>query len=189
MEIIVNVSNRHMHLTRAHLDLLFGKGYKLTVKKVLMEPSQFAANETLTVIGRKGEISNVRVIGPEREYTQLEISATDAVKLGIDAPVRLSGDISGSAAFSIKSENAVLELKEGCIIAKRHAHFPASAAQKADIKHGQELSVKIGGTRGLVFNNVIARIDKKNSVIECHVDFDEANAALIKNGTKAEIIK
>jgi putative phosphotransacetylase len=187
-KVTVNVSNRHIHLCAEHIDSLFGRGYKLSVKKVLMEPLQFAAEETLTVCGPKGEIENVRIVGPEREETQVELSVADARKIGVNVPVRLSGDISGSAGVILKGPAGTVELAQGCIAAKRHIHFPAGDAAAAGLKSGDSVSVKISGIRGLIFDNVIIRADEKNSVTECHLDIEEANAALVKNGDMAEII-
>ncbi|MDR1941763.1 MAG: phosphate propanoyltransferase [Endomicrobium sp.] len=186
--VVVNVSNRHIHIMRQHINSLFGQGYNLTVKKFLMEPLQFAAQETLTVCGPAGEIENVRIVGPEREKTQIELSVSDARKIGVNAPVRLSGDTARSAAITLKGPAGTLDLSEGCIVAKRHIHFPLEEAAAMGLKSGDSVLVKTSGIRGLIFDNVIVRTDKNNSVIECHLDIEEANAALIKNGDTAEII-
>ena len=185
----VNVSNRHIHLSKEHAEMLFGKGYAFTKKKVLMQPTQFAANESVTISGPRSEIAGVRVVAPERAKTQVEITVSDARKLGIEVPVRLSGDLAGSAAITLKGPAGIVELKEGCIAAKRHIHFPQKAADEMNVKTGDKVSLKISGERALIYENVIVRADKNNVELECHLDVEEANAALIKNGDKAEVVK
>lgn len=185
---IVNVSNKHIHLSKEHVEALFGKGYSLTKKKTLLQPAQFAANEVLTIAGPRGQIENVRIVAPERDRTQIEITVGDARKLGIPAAVRLSGDLDGSPSVVLKGPAGTVELKEGCIVAKRHIHFPVKEAREMGLKTGDAVSVKAGGERALIFENVVIRVDEKNAEIECHLDIEEANAALIKNGDMAEIL-
>ncbi|MDR2426144.1 MAG: phosphate propanoyltransferase [Endomicrobium sp.] len=187
--ITVNVSNRHIHLTREHVEALFGEGYRLSVKKVLMQPQQFSANEVVDVLGPKAALENVRIVGPERIQTQVEITAAEARKIGVETFVRLSGDLKGTAGVILKSAKGAVELKEGCIVAKRHLHFPPRDAAEMKLKNGDVVSVKVSGERALSFENMVVRIDEKNAEIECHLDIDEANAALIKSGDKVEIIK
>ena len=187
--VTVNVSNRHIHLSREHVEMLFGAGYKLTSKKALMQPIQFAANETVEVSGPKGTLENVRIVGPERIQTQVEITVAEARKIGVEAFVRLSGNLKGSAGVTLKGPKGSVKLNEGCIAAKRHVHFTEKEAAEMNLKTGDAVSVKVSGERALVFENVAVRADKNNAELECHLDIEEANAALIKNGDKAEIIK
>jgi len=132
--IIAGVSNRHVHLSREDLDLLFGKGYALTPTKDLGQPGQFACKEMVTIVGPKGSIENVRILGPERKDTQIEISLTDAFKLGVMPPVRDSGDIEGTPGITIIGPNGKLEKEKGVIIAKRHVHMHPSDAEKFGVK-------------------------------------------------------
>ncbi len=184
----VGVSARHVHLTQADVETLFGEGYRLTKKKDLMG-GQFASNECVTLVGLKlRAIESVRVLGPVRKASQVEISATDAIKLGINAPIRESGKITGSAPIAVVGPKGVIYLKEGCIIAKRHIHMAPKDAAAAGVTDGQEVSVRAGNERGTVFNHVQIRVDE-SFTLEMHIDTDEANAAKIKTGDKVTIIK
>ncbi len=187
-QVPIGVSARHIHLTQADVETLFGKGYQLTKKKELMG-GQFASNELVTIVGLKlRAIENVRILGPVRKASQVEISATDAVKLGIKAPIRDSGDIAGSAPIAVVGPCGVIYLKEGCIIAKRHIHMSPKDAQDAGVKNGDIVSVKVDNERATTFNNVSIRVDP-TFTLEMHIDTDEANAAKISTGMKAEIVK
>ena len=187
-QVPIGVSARHIHLTQADVETLFGKGYQLTKKKELMG-GQFASNELVTIVGLKlRAIENVRILGPVRKASQVEISATDAVKLGIKAPIRDSGDIAGSAPIAVVGPCGVIYLKEGCIIAKRHIHMSPKDAQEAGVKNGDIVSVKVDNERATTFNNVSIRVDP-TFTLEMHIDTDEANAAGISTGMKAEIVK
>lgn len=184
----VGVSARHIHLTREHVELLFGEGYRLTKKKDLMG-GQYACNETVTVVGLKlRAIENVRVLGPVRKASQLEISATDAMKLGIAAPVRESGNIKGSAPVAVVGPKGVLYLQEGCIIAMRHIHMSPADAAAAGVRDGDIVSVKADNERGTIFNQVKIRVDD-HFTLEMHIDTDEANACGIKTGDRVTILK
>lgn len=184
----VGVSARHVHLTREHVETLFGKGYELTKKKELMG-GQFAANEVVTIVGLKlRAIENVRVLGPVRSSSQVEISATDAVRLGIKAPVRLSGDIRDSASVAVVGPKGVLYLEEGCIVAKRHIHMAPKDARAAGVSDGDIVSVKVDNDRGTVFHQVSVRVDE-SFTLEMHIDTDEANAARISTGQTVSIMK
>ena len=174
----VGVSARHVHLTQEHVEELFGKGYQLTKKKELMG-GQFAANEMVTIVGLKlRAIENVRVLGPVRKASQVEISATDAVKLGIKAPIRESGNVAGSAPIAIVGPKGALYLNEGCIVAQRHIHMSPADAMAAGVSDGQIVSVKADNERGTVFNHVKIRVDD-SFTLEMHIDTDEANACLL----------
>ena len=185
--VLVNVSNRHIHLHQNEVDTLFGKGYQLTKLRDLMQPGEFACNELLVISGKKGEIKKVRVLGPLRKATQVEVSLSDSIQIGLDAPVRQSGHIAGSAPVRITGPNGIVDLKEGCIVAMRHVHMKPADAEFYGIKDQEILRIKIEGARGLVFDNVVARVSP-NMNLECHLDTDEANAAGAKNGSKAEIL-
>lgn len=184
----VGVSARHIHLTQEHVEALFGEGYRLTKKKDLMG-GQYACNETVTVVGLKlRAIENVRVLGPVRKASQLEISATDAMKLGVGAPIRESGNVAGSAPIAVVGPKGVLYLNEGCIIAMRHIHMSPADAAAAGVKDGDIVSVKADNERGTVFNQVKIRVDK-SFTLEMHIDTDEANASKIKTGDMVTIIR
>lgn len=185
--IITNISNRHIHLSKDIMEVLFGKDYQLTKTKDLMQPGEYACNETLTLVGPKNSIERVRVLGPIRKQTQVEVSVSDAIKLGIAVNIRLSGDLAGSQPIKLVGPNASVDLKEGCVVAKRHIHFSTKDAEFYGIKDKESLSLKIEGERGLVFNNVIARVSD-NMISECHLDIEEANAAGVKNGTMAILL-
>lgn len=187
-QVPVGVSARHIHLTQEHVELLFGKGYRLTKKKDLMG-GQYACNETVTVVGLKlRAIENVRVLGPVRKASQLEISATDAMKLGIAAPIRESGNVAGSAPVAVVGPKGVIYLEEGCIIAMRHIHMSPVDANAAGVSDGDIVSVKADNERGTVFNQVKIRVDK-SFTLEMHIDTDEANASKIKTGDRVTILK
>ena len=177
----VGVSARHVHLTQEHVEILFGKGYQLTKKKELMG-GQFASNELVTIVGLKlRAIENVRILGPVRGRSQVEISATDAVKLGVKAPIRESGDVAGSAPIALVGPKGALYLTEGCIVAKRHIHMAPKDAIAAGVSDGDMVSVKAGNERGTVFHEVKIRVDE-SFTLEMHIDTDEANAAKIATG-------
>lgn len=183
----IGVSARHIHLTQEHVEVLFGEGYQLTKRKELMG-GQFAANEQVTIVGLKlRAIENVRVLDPVRSKSQVEISATDAIKLGVRAPIRLSGDIEGSAPIAVVGPKGVIYLDEGCIIAKRHIHMAPKDAIAAGVRNGDIVSVKADNERGTVFNHVQIRVDE-SFTLEMHIDTDEANAAKISTGETVTII-
>jgi len=185
--VVINVSARHVHLSPEHLEALFGPGYQLTVKKQRGQPGQFAAEETVAVIGPKGSFPRVRVLGPVRGNTQVEISATDARTLGVPAVVRLSGNIAGTPGIILEGPKGRVEIKEGVIVAARHIHMtPADAAQYG-VKDKQVVRVKTNGTRPLTFDDVIVRV-RDDMALEMHIDTDEANAAGLKDGDIGEIL-
>lgn len=187
-QVPVGVSARHIHLTQEHVEALFGEGYHLTKKKDLMG-GQYACNETVTIVGLKlRAIENVRVLGPVRKASQLEISATDAMKLGIAAPVRESGNVAGSDPVAVAGPKGVIYLKEGCIIAMRHIHMSPTDASAAGVSDGDIVSVKADNERGTIFNQVKIRVDD-SFTLEMHIDTDEANAGRIKTGDMVTIVK
>ncbi|MBO5461353.1 MAG: phosphate propanoyltransferase [Ruminococcus sp.] len=184
----IGVSARHIHLTQEHVEQLFGKGYQLTKKKELMG-GQFASNELVTIVGLKlRAIENVRVLGPVRSKSQVEISATDAIRLGVKAPIRESGNIAGSAPIAVVGPKGVIYLNEGCIIAKRHIHMAPKDAAAAGVHDGDIVSVKADNERGTIFNHVQIRVDE-SFTLEMHIDTDEANASRIATGDTVRIMK
>lgn len=183
----VGVSARHIHLTQEHVETLFGPGHQLTRKKELMG-GQFAAQEQVTIVGLKlRAIENVRVLGPVRKASQVEISATDAMKLGIQAPLRESGDTKGSAAIAVVGPKGAVYLEEGCIVAKRHIHMSPRDAAEAGLKDGDFVSVKADNERGTVLDHVKIRVDE-SFTLEMHIDTDEANACRLSTGDAVRII-
>ena len=187
-QVPVGVSARHIHLTQQDVETLFGEGYQLTKKKDLMG-GQFACNETVTIVGLKlRAIENVRVLGPVRKASQIEISSTDAMKLGIKAPVRESGDVAGSAPIAVVGPKGAIYMKEGCIVAMRHIHMSPADAAAAGVHDGDIVSVRVENERGTVFNQVKIRVNE-SFTLEMHIDTDEANASKIKTGDKVTIIK
>jgi putative phosphotransacetylase len=184
----VGISNRHIHLTQEAVETLFGAGHQLTKKKELMG-GQYACEECVTIVGLKlRAIENVRVLGPTRKANQVEISVTDARKLGITVPVRESGDVAGSAPIAIVGPKGAIYLKEGCIVAARHIHMSPSDAAKANVKDGDYVSVKVDNDRGTIFNKVKIRVDD-SFTLEMHIDTDEANASGIGPNNKVVILK
>jgi putative phosphotransacetylase len=183
----IGVSARHIHLSRDHIAILFGQGAELTVFKDLSQPGQFAAVETVAVIGPKGRFDKVRILGPSRSRTQLEVSRTDTFTLGIPAPVRESGNIEGTPGIKVIGPAGEVDIMEGVIVAARHIHFHTSDAHKWGIDDKQRLRVRLGGERPLVFEDVIARVSDQFA-LDMHIDTDEANAAGVKNGDSAEIL-
>lgn len=187
MTVPVGVSARHIHLTQEHVEALFGAGYHLTKKKDLMG-GQFAANEQCTIVGLKlRAIENVRILGPVRKASQVEISATDARTLGVNAPLRESGDTAGSAPIALVGPKGVLYLEEGCIVAARHIHMTPEEANAAGLKDGDYVSVRMGNDRGAVLDKVKIRVDPSFS-LEMHIDTDEANACQVSQGDSASVL-
>ena len=188
-DIPVGVSNRHIHLSREHVDILFGEGYKLTPIKELSQPGQFACKEQLTIIGPSmRSIEGVRVLGPERKSSQVEISRTDSFTLKVKPPVRESGDIKGSAPVTIVGPKGIVTLKEGCIIANRHIHMSLEEAERFGVVDGEYADVELCGERRTLFYDVQIRAHK-DFRLEMHIDTDDANAAGVGNGFKAKLIK
>ncbi len=185
----VGVSNRHIHLSAADLATLYGEGYELTPIKDLSQPGQFACKETLTIIGPSlRPIENVRVLGPVRKASQVEISRTDSFVLKVKPPVRESGDIVGSAPITIVGPKGVVTLKEGCIIANRHIHMSEEEGVAFGLKDGDYVTVEANGERRTTFYDVQVRVNKAFR-LEMHIDTDDANAAGIGNGAKVKVIK
>lgn len=188
IKIPVEVSARHCHLSQQDLEKLFGKGYELKTIKELSQPSDFACQETVSVKSRSQILKNVRIVGPIRENSQVEVSKTDAMFFGLDVPVRLSGDIEGTPGIKLIGPEGEVSLENGLIIAQRHIHCGTDKAEKAGLINGDVVSVKIGGERALIFNNVKVRI-KDNYKLCLHIDTDEGNAAGINKIGEGVIIK
>ena len=183
----VGISARHIHLTQEHVEQLFGKGYQLTKKKELMG-GQFASNEQCTIVGLKlRAIENVRILGPVRPSSQVEISATDARTLGIKAPTRQSGETAGSSPIALVGPKGAIYLEEGCIVAARHIHMCPEDAAAAGLKDNDFVTVRMGNERGALLDNVKVRVHETFTT-EMHIDTDEANACQVKQDELAAII-
>lgn len=183
----IGISSRHIHLSQADTRRLFGPGYQLTVLKQLNQPGEFAARETLQIIGPKGSLQGVRIIGPLRRQSQVEISRTDAFTLGLNPPLRDSSQLQDSPGVALVGPAGSLSLKEGVIIAARHIHLQPAEAERWGLKNGDRVSVRVDGERGLTFGNVLVRV-QDNYRLEMHIDTDEANAGGIKNGDTGRIV-
>ena len=188
-KVLVETSARHVHLTEEHIEALFGKGATLTHKKDLSQPGQFACEERVTLVGPKKSIPNVIILGPARSATQVEVSFTDARTLGVEAPVRESGDIAGSAGCKIVGPAGEIEITEGVIVAKRHIHLTTADAEAFGVADKQVVSVKIDSAdRSTIFGDVVCRVSPKFAAA-MHIDTDEANAACAFGKIYGEIIK
>lgn len=187
LKILVESSARHVHITKEHLAVLFGENGQLHNKRELSQPGEYLTEEKVRLEGPRGAIDKVSILGPERAATQIEISYTDARVLGISPPVRESGDIQGSAPVAIVGPAGRLELSEGAIIAKRHVHLTPEIAEQHGLVNKQIISVKLGGERGVVFNEVICRVSPKFAPA-MHIDYDESNAAGLSGETYGEIL-
>lgn len=188
-KVLVETSARHVHVTQEHLEILFGKGAELTVKKMLSQPGQFASEQRVTVVGPKKSIPNMSILGPVRSATQVEVSLSDARTLGVAAPVRESGDIAGSAPCKLVGPCGEVELTEGVIAAKRHIHTTTKEAAEMGLSDKQIVSVKIDTPeRSLVFGDVVVRVSDSYATA-MHIDTDESNAAACTGEVYGEIIK
>ena len=188
MNFIVETSARHVHVSQEDLEILFGKGYELTKKKDLSQPGQYACNEKVTIVGSKKEMA-ASILGPVRPASQVEISLTDARSIGVDAPIRESGDVAGSGACKLVGSCGEVELKEGVIAAKRHIHATPEDAEKLGVKDKDVVSVKIDTDgRSLVFGDVVVRVSPKFA-LAMHIDTDESNAAGCGREVYGEIVK
>ena len=183
----VGVSGRHVHLSRAHLDALFGPGYELTKKKDLSQPGQFASEETVDIMTTKGAFTRVRILGPVRKETQIELALTDAVKLGINPPIRDSGNVAGSPGVVMVGPNGTITLDQGAIAALRHIHMTPADAELFGVKDKDVVQVECPGERGMLMEQVLVRVNDQYA-LEMHVDTDEGNAACLKTGDKVRIV-
>lgn len=184
----IALSNRHIHLSQKDLDILFGEGYELTNFKDLSQPGQYACEEKIDVVGPKGTLKGVRILGPVRPDTQFELSVADAYALGVKPVLRNSGDVADTPGAKLVGPKGEVEIDKGIIVAARHIHMHTSDGEEFGVKDNDIVSVKVGGPRGLVFDNVLVRVHK-NFALEMHVDIEEGNAAGIRNGDMVELIK
>lgn len=189
-QVTVEISARHIHLSQADLETLFGKGYELTVKKMLSQPGQFACEERVTVVGPKRELAGVSILGPVRKETQVELSLTDARSIGVKAPVRESGDIAGSAGCKLVGPKGEIEITQGVIAAKRHIHATTADAERMGLEDKQIVKVEIPTTdgRSLVFGDVVVRVSDSYA-LAMHIDTDESNAAAMAPNSIGTVIK
>jgi len=186
-KIPIGVSARHVHLAQAEVEKLFGENYQLTPKFELSQPGQFAAEETVVIAGPKGSIERVRILGPARSLSQVEICWTDAMKIGAKPPLRVSGDIKGSSPVTLIGPKGSVVLNEGLIIAQAHIHMSPADSARFQVADGQSVQIKVEGIRPIILSNVMIRVSERYR-LEMHIDTDEANAGLIQQGTFAEII-
>jgi putative phosphotransacetylase len=179
-KIPIGVSNRHVHVSQEDLEKLFGSGYVLTKKSELKQPGQFAANETVTIRGPKGEFEKVRILGPVREKSQVEVSLTDSFRLGVKAPIKESGDIDNTPGLEIAGPCGCVKIQQGTIVALRHIHMTPEWAEKMGVKDKEIVEVETLGERRGVLGDVLIRVSNK-SAFEMHIDLDEANACCLTN--------
>lgn len=187
LTIEMEASGRHIHLSRAHVDALFGTGYRLTPVKGLSQPGQFACKERVTLVGPKGELKNVVVLGPERGESQAEVSLTDAVALGITPPVRQSGDLHNTPGLTVRNGERMITLNHGLIAAQRHIHMTPEDAGRWGVSDNQVVRLKTFTARPLVFDDVVVRVSPKFSTM-VHLDYDEANACGFRKGDRGMIL-
>ncbi|MCC0635861.1 MULTISPECIES: ethanolamine utilization phosphate acetyltransferase EutD [unclassified Clostridioides] len=184
----VEASGRHVHLSEEDVEKLFGKGYILTKLKDLSQPGQYACKERVTIIGPKGTLKNVVVLGPCRKKTQVEISLTDGSILGLKPPIKQSGDLEDTLGIKIATEKGEIELQKGLMVAKRHIHMSIEDAKKFNVGDNEIVEVKVFGKRPLIFDDVVVRVSDKFKTY-MHIDYDEANACAYSKGSIARIIK
>ncbi len=187
IQVPIEVSNRHVHLSRKDGQRLFGADAKLTPLRPISQTGQFAADQTVTLAGPNGRLEDVRVVGPVRQATQIEVSRTDARRLGLHPPVRDSGDLAGSAGIVLRGPGGEVELQAGVIVQRRHIHATPEDCRRYGLKPGQTVRVRIGGERAVVFEQVIIKVHP-SYVWRLHLDTDEANAAGIVGGETAEVL-
>ena len=188
-KIPVGISGRHLHLTQEHLDILFGEGYQLNILKDLSQPGQYAAVEKVDVISPAGKLlAGVRILGPVRPASQVEISQSDAIRFKFEAPYRSSGDVKGSGACTLVGPKGQVELSEGVIIADRHIHFSTEEGKAFGVTDRQMVSIRIGGTKPGILDNVLCRVHP-NFRLDCHLDTDDGSAFMLSTGDEVELIK
>lgn len=187
-ELPIALSNKHIHLSQEHIEILFGKGHELVIFKDLSQPGQYACDEKVDIVGPKGILKGVRVLGPARKQTQAEISYADGFVLGVKAPVRDSGDVAGSPGAKIVGPAGEVEIAEGIIVAARHIHMHTSDALDFNVVDKERVNIKVGGERGLTFHNVLIRVHETYA-LEMHVDVEEGNACGAKNSQLVELEK
>lgn len=187
-QVTVGLSNKHVHLSKEHINILFGEGHELTPIKDLSQPGQFACDEKVDLVGPKRTIKGVRILGPARKETQVEISLSDGFTLGLtEVPVRDSGKTEGTPGIKLVGPCGEVELEKGVIAASRHIHMHTTDAEKYGLKDKDIVSVKVGGPRGLIFENVLIRVNAEYA-LDMHLDVEEGNAAGLANGDAVEVI-
>ena len=186
-QVPVGISVRHIHLTRADVDKLFGYGYQLTPKKALSQPGQFACEECLDVIGPKGELKRVRILGPERSATQIELAQTDCRTIGVNAPVRSSGDTKGTPGVTLRGPLGELTVPEGVIVADRHLHMTPAQAAAFGLADGDRVQIRINGLKPGIMGGVLVRASNK-CALDFHIDSDDGNAFLLKQGQLVTVL-
>ena len=186
-QVPVGISVRHIHLTRADVDKLFGYGYQLTPKKALSQPGQFACEECLDVIGPKGELKRVRILGPERSATQIELAQTDCRTIGVNAPVRSSGDTKGTPGVTLRDPLGELTVPEGVIVADRHLHMTPAQAAAFGLADGDRVQIRINGLKPGIMGGVLVRASNK-CALDFHIDTDDGNAFLLKQGQLVTVL-
>lgn len=187
VELEVGVSNKHVHLSQEHIDQLFGKNYQLTFLRNIKQPDEFVCQETVDVIGSKNILKNVRILGPARQKSQVEVTLTNARELGIEADIRLSGHTETTNGVELKGPHGQIFLPEGIIVPQRHIHMTLADSEKLNLSKNQIVSVETFGVRGIILKNVVIRVDPLFS-LELHLDTDEANAAALKSGDKVRLM-
>lgn len=188
-KIPIGISGRHVHITQAHLEILFGKGVELSELKPLSQPGQYAANEKVDVVSPKGHVLNgVRILGPVRPASQVEISRSDALRGGFTAPVRSSGDVTGSGPCTLVGPKGSVVLEEGVIIADRHIHFSPEDAIEFNISNGDIVSILVEGEKSGLLGNVLCRVSKSYA-LDCHLDTDDGSAFILNTGALATLVK
>ncbi len=188
-KIPVGISGRHLHVTKEHLEILFGKGFDLSIMKNLSQPGQYAANEKVDVMSPEGKLlAGVRILGPVRPASQVEISRSDALRFKFVAPVRSSGDVKGSGPATLIGPKGKVELTEGVIIADRHIHFSPEEGKEFGVSDRQIVSLKVGGIKAGIMDNVLCRVHP-NFRLDCHLDTDDGSAFMLNTGDQVELVK
>lgn len=188
-KIPAGLSNKHIHVTQEHLEILFGEGHELTPKKYLGQPGQYASEEKVDLVGPKRTIKGVRILGPTRCNTQVELSLSDGIFAGLGVvPVKLSGDLEGTPGIKIVGPCGEVEIKEGVIVAARHIHMTPADAAEYGVKNNDKVKVPVEGIRALTFENVLIRVSE-HAALELHVDMEEGNACSLKNGQLLGLVK
>lgn len=185
----VGISGRHLHVTQEHLEILFGKGYQLTVMKALTQPGQYACEEKVDVVSPDGKLlAGVRILGPVRPASQVEISKSDAIRFKFVAPVRSSGDVKGSGAATLIGPKGQVSISEGVIIADRHIHFSPEEAKEFGVVDRQIVSLRVGGIKAGILDNVLCRVHPQFR-LDCHLDTDDGSAFMLNTGDFVELVK
>ena len=184
----IEASARHVHLSQADVDLLFGEGYQLTPKRELSQPGQYLCEERISLIGPKGSFQNVAVLGPVRPDSQVELSRTDSRTIGVKAPIRESGDVAGTPGLVMVGPKGVARIESGVIVARNHIHMTSADALRMGVQDKELVSIKVGGDRPVTFHNVVVRV-KDSFALAMHIDYDEANAVELARDAQGELVR